>query len=129
MKSLIEMGDTGVAAVKTVYRAALNHKASGKLVDPGGERRVFYPHTAVRLRAPIPNPRQMFGMAGNHRRAEEEPANPARQANPGGQANPARPANPAGRRLREIWDARPTRRSPPFSSSQLPGSSVRTTRL
>lgn len=56
MKSLIEVGDSAVAAVKTVYRAALANRASGKLVDPGGERRVFYPPTAVRLRAPIPNP-------------------------------------------------------------------------
>jgi 2-keto-4-pentenoate hydratase/2-oxohepta-3-ene-1,7-dioic acid hydratase in catechol pathway len=51
-----------------VYRAALAQKAAGTLVDPGGERRVFYPHTAVRLRAPIPDPQQLFGMAGNYRR-------------------------------------------------------------
>jgi 2-keto-4-pentenoate hydratase/2-oxohepta-3-ene-1,7-dioic acid hydratase in catechol pathway len=66
MKALIEVGDEAVNAVKTVYRAALSMRSSGKLVDPGGERRVFYPHTAVRLRTPIPNVRKVFGMANNY---------------------------------------------------------------
>ena len=66
MKALIEVGDEAVNAVKTVYRAALNLKANGKLVDPGGERRVFYPHTAVRIRTPIPNVRKVFGMVNNY---------------------------------------------------------------
>jgi 2-keto-4-pentenoate hydratase/2-oxohepta-3-ene-1,7-dioic acid hydratase in catechol pathway len=102
MKTLIEVGDSGVAAVKTVYRAALAHKASGKLVDPGGEARVFYPHTAVRLRAPIPNPRQLFGMAGNYRRegAPETARTPAAAPRPaaapaGGQGGLGRAPNPA----------------------------------
>jgi 2,4-didehydro-3-deoxy-L-rhamnonate hydrolase len=66
MKALIEVGDEAVNAVKTVYRAALSMRSSGKLVDPGGERRVFYPHTAVRIRTPIPNVRKVFGMANNY---------------------------------------------------------------
>lgn len=74
MKGLIEMGEPAVAAVKTVYRAALAHKVGGRLVDPGGERRVFHPHSSVRLRAPIPNPRQMFGMASNYRREASQTA-------------------------------------------------------
>src|SRR3990172_318104 len=36
MRSLIEVGDSAVNALKTVYRAALAHKTSGHLVDPGG---------------------------------------------------------------------------------------------
>jgi len=78
MRSLIEVGDSAVNALKTVYRAALAHKTSGHLVDPGGERRVFHPSTAVRLRTPIPNPQKMFGLAGNYRRvgAPAEPAAP-----------------------------------------------------
>jgi 2-keto-4-pentenoate hydratase/2-oxohepta-3-ene-1,7-dioic acid hydratase in catechol pathway len=91
MKTLIEVGDSGVAAVKSVYRAAMSLKAGGKLVDPGGEGRVFYPHTAVRLRAPIPNPRQLFGMAGNYRR-EGAPEGASRPAAPG----PRTTATPAG---------------------------------
>jgi 2-keto-4-pentenoate hydratase/2-oxohepta-3-ene-1,7-dioic acid hydratase in catechol pathway len=102
MKTLIEVGDSAVAAVKTVYRAALSHKAGGKLVDPGGEARVFYPHTAVRLRAPIPNPRQLFGMAGNYRREgtpenQPRPAAAAPRANAtaaGGQGGLGRAPNP-----------------------------------
>jgi 2-keto-4-pentenoate hydratase/2-oxohepta-3-ene-1,7-dioic acid hydratase in catechol pathway len=95
MKTLIEVGDSAVAAVKTVYRAALALKAGGKLVDPGGEQRVFYPHSAVRLRAPIPNPRQLFGMAGNYRRE----GTPERQTAPGassGRTSATPAANPSG---------------------------------
>ena len=88
MKTLIEVGDSAVAGVKAVYRAALAHKASGKLVDPGGEARIFHPHTSVRLRTPIPNPHQMFGMAGNYKRAEGEtrPAQAPPQPAPAPQA-------------------------------------------
>jgi 2-keto-4-pentenoate hydratase/2-oxohepta-3-ene-1,7-dioic acid hydratase in catechol pathway len=74
MKSLIEVGDSAVAAVKTVYRAAQNLKTSGRFVEPGGERRVFHPYTAVRLRAPIPNPSKVFGMASNYIEEGSEPA-------------------------------------------------------
>jgi 2-keto-4-pentenoate hydratase/2-oxohepta-3-ene-1,7-dioic acid hydratase in catechol pathway len=101
MKTLVEIGDSAVAAVKTVYRAALAHKTSGKLVDPGGEARVFHPHTSVRLRAPIPNPRQLFGMAGNYRREgtpENQPRVPAaapRASAAGGQGGLGRAPNPA----------------------------------
>jgi acylpyruvate hydrolase len=66
MKTLIEVGDEAVEAVKTVYRAALDLRANGRLVDTGGDRRIFYPDTAVHLRAPIPNPEQVFGMANNY---------------------------------------------------------------
>jgi 2-keto-4-pentenoate hydratase/2-oxohepta-3-ene-1,7-dioic acid hydratase in catechol pathway len=66
MKALIEVGDEAVNAVKTVYRAALGMRSGGTFVDPGGERRVFYPHTAVRIRTPIPNVRKVFGMANNY---------------------------------------------------------------
>jgi 2-keto-4-pentenoate hydratase/2-oxohepta-3-ene-1,7-dioic acid hydratase in catechol pathway len=94
MKTLIEVGDSGVAAVKTVYRTALALKASGKLVDPGGEQRVFYPHSAVRLRAPIPNPRQLFGMAGNYRR-EGTPERQPPPAASSGRQSAAPVANPS----------------------------------
>ena len=95
MKTLIEMGDPGVAAVKAVYRAALSYKANGKLVDPGGEQRIFHPHTSVRLRAPVPNPGQLFGMAGNYRRegAPERQAAPAAAAP---RANPQAAGNASG---------------------------------
>lgn len=66
MRSLIEVGDSAVNGVKTVYRAALAHKADGSLVDRGGEYRVFHPPTSVRLLTPIPNPHKMFGLAGNY---------------------------------------------------------------
>lgn len=96
MKTLIEVGDSAVTGVKTVYRAALNLKASGKWTDPGGERRVFHPPTAVRLRTPIPNPSKVFGIAGNYR-GEGGTGNPAPAPAPpaaapsaaGGQATPA----------------------------------------
>jgi len=66
MKALIEMGDEAVNAVKTVYRAAVSMRTSGTLVDPGGERRIFYPHSAVHVRTPIPNVGKVFGMANNY---------------------------------------------------------------
>jgi acylpyruvate hydrolase len=66
MKALIEVGDEAVNAVKTVYRTTLSMRSSGRLVDPGGERRVFYPHTAVRIRTPIPNVGKVFGMVNNY---------------------------------------------------------------
>src|SRR3990172_3302590 len=91
MRSLIEVGDSAVNALKTVYRAALAHKTSGHLVDPGGERRVFHPSTSVRLRTPITNPSKMFGLAGNYRREGETqeaavPPTPATPPAEGGQA-------------------------------------------
>ena len=94
MKTLIEVGDPAVTGVKSVYRAALNLKASGKWADPGGERRVFHPPTAVRLRTPIPNPSKVFGIAGNYRGegGTGNPAPPPPAAAPssaGGQAPPA----------------------------------------
>jgi 2-keto-4-pentenoate hydratase/2-oxohepta-3-ene-1,7-dioic acid hydratase in catechol pathway len=81
MRSLIEVGDSAVAAVKAVYQATLALKTSGRWTDPGGEGRVFYPPSGVRLRAPVPNPEKVFGMASNYRR-EGEPADAsaARQA-------------------------------------------------
>jgi acylpyruvate hydrolase len=66
MRALIEEGDAAINGVKTVYRAAVSMHSGGKLPDPGGERRVFYPHSAVRIRTPIPNVRKVFGMANNY---------------------------------------------------------------
>lgn len=82
MKSLVEVGDTAVNAVKTVYRAALDHKGEFGFVDPGGERRVFHPPTAVHLRAPIPNPQKLFGIASNFRRPGDPETTPAPMENP-----------------------------------------------
>ena len=98
MKSLIEVGDASVAALKTVYRTALALKASGKLVDPGGERRVFHPQTAVRLRAPIPNPRNVFGMAGNYR-SVKAPATPVAPPSPATQRPASGLSRPPDRSL------------------------------
>ncbi len=82
MRSLIEVGDTAVNAVKTVYRAALDHKGEAWFVDPGGERRVFHPPTAVRLRTPIPNPHKVFGIASNYRREGDPETPPVPMENP-----------------------------------------------
>ena len=95
MKTLIEVGDPAVAAVKSIYRAALSYKGGGKLVDPGGDERVFHPHSSVRLRPPVPNPNQLFGMAGNYRR-EGAPERQAAPATPAPRANAAVPGNPSG---------------------------------
>ena len=76
MRSLIEVGDSAVEGVKTVYRAALAHKADGSLVDPGGEYRVFHPPTSVQILTPIPNPHKMFGIAGNFFRPGQPRENP-----------------------------------------------------
>lgn len=96
MKSLIEVGDSAVTGVKTVYRAAHAHKGRD-LVDPGGERRVFYPPTAVRLRAPIPNPEKLFGVASNYRRPGDPPPpppmeNPPKQTGLGRTPDPGLPS-------------------------------------
>jgi 2,4-diketo-3-deoxy-L-fuconate hydrolase len=76
MKSLIEVGDSAVNGVKTVYRAALAYRGDDGFVDPGGERRVFHPPTSVRLRTPIPNPQKLFGIASNYRRPGDPPTPP-----------------------------------------------------
>jgi 2-keto-4-pentenoate hydratase/2-oxohepta-3-ene-1,7-dioic acid hydratase in catechol pathway len=83
MRSLIEVGDTAVAGVKTVYNAVLGLKGRNGWTDPGGEKRVFYPPTAVRLRSPVPDPEKMFGIAGNYHRVEgDESPQPGRAATP-----------------------------------------------
>ena len=98
MKSLIEIGDTAIAGVKTVYGSARKLRASGKWVDPGGERRVFYPATAVRLRTPIPNPEKMFGVAGNYNPAEPS-ERPAAQGPPAPSGSAISPQEPGAGRL------------------------------
>ena len=70
MRDLIELGDASVNAVKTVYRTALAARTGGRLKDPGGDRRVFYPATSIRIRPPVPNPHAMFGLAGNFRQPD-----------------------------------------------------------
>lgn len=108
MRSLIEIGDAALAGVKTVYRAARKLRAGGAWVDPGGERRVFYPATAVRLRTPIPNPEKMFGVAGNYHPAEpsQRPADeaPSGTAPPSGRA--IAPQEPSASRLGRSPDRR-----------------------
>jgi 2-keto-4-pentenoate hydratase/2-oxohepta-3-ene-1,7-dioic acid hydratase in catechol pathway len=101
MRSLIEVGDGAIAGVKTVYRAARKLKASGAWVDPGGERRVFYPATAVRLRTPIPNPEKIFGVAGNYHPAEpsQRPADQAPSAARAPSGSVASPQEPGAGRL------------------------------
>ena len=76
MRSLIEVGDSAVNGVKSVYRAALAHKADGSLTDRGGDYRVFYPSTSVRIKTPITNPHKMFGIAGNYFRPGGPMENP-----------------------------------------------------
>ncbi len=71
MKALIEAGDGAVAAVKSVYGAAVAARKGGKLADRGGADRAFYPPSAVRLKPPVPNPSKVFGMAGNYPREGE----------------------------------------------------------
>lgn len=98
MRSLIEVGESAVAAVKTVHQAALALKTSGRWTDPGGERRVFYPATGVRLRAPVPNPEKVFGIAGNYRREGETAETPAPRPAPQRQeANDSQPGSRLGR--------------------------------
>lgn len=94
MRSLIELGDSAVNGVKTVYRAALAHKEDGSLVDPGGDYRVFHPPTSVHLETPIPNPHKMFGIASNFRDPgePEEPPAPLERTEP--QEGFARPRDP-----------------------------------
>ncbi len=68
MKALIEAGDGAVAAVRSVYGAAVSARNGGTLADRGGPDRVFYPASAVRLKPPVTNPSKVFGMAGNYPR-------------------------------------------------------------
>ena len=101
MRSLIEIGDAAIAGVKTVYRAARKLRGSGAWVDSGGERRVFYPATAVRLRTPIPNPEKMFGVAGNYNPAEpsQRPAEQAPSVPPAPSGSATSPQEPGAGRL------------------------------
>jgi 2-keto-4-pentenoate hydratase/2-oxohepta-3-ene-1,7-dioic acid hydratase in catechol pathway len=75
MRGLIESGAEAIVAARAVHDAAVKLRAAGRLTDPGGDRRVFYPPPAVRLLPPITNPSKMFGLAGNYPR-EGNLANP-----------------------------------------------------
>jgi 2-keto-4-pentenoate hydratase/2-oxohepta-3-ene-1,7-dioic acid hydratase in catechol pathway len=66
MRSLIEAGPASIAAVKSVYRTITDVRQAGKFSDPGGERRVFHPHSGVRFLPPVPNPTKVLGLAGNY---------------------------------------------------------------
>lgn len=64
MRSLIEAGAPSIAAVRTVYDAVVQLKAGGKLADPAGSARVFFPAHAITYLPPILNPSKVYGAAG-----------------------------------------------------------------
>lgn len=75
MRTLAGAGTRSTAAIRQVYQTLVALKAKGGLKDPGGQYRVFYPHTAVKFLSPVPNPSKIYGFAGNYPR-EGDLANP-----------------------------------------------------
>lgn len=75
MRTLAGAGPRATTAIRDVYRTLAAQKARGALKDPGGAFRVFYPHSAVKFLAPVPNPAKIYGFAGNYPR-EGALANP-----------------------------------------------------
>ena len=76
MKTLVEAGDNSISAVRRVYQTIVRLRGEGRFSEPGGQRRVFYPPTSVRLLPPIPNPSKILGLAGNYPR-EDMPKYPS----------------------------------------------------
>lgn len=77
MKRLIEAGPSAVETVERVYRRVRELRASGDFEDPGGERAVLHPASAVRLLPPVTNPSKILGMAGNYPREGRDPEYPS----------------------------------------------------
>lgn len=75
MRTLASAGPRATAAIKQVYQTLAAQKAAGKLKDPGGQYRIFYPMSGVKFLAPITNPSKIYGFAGNYPR-EGDLANP-----------------------------------------------------
>ncbi len=75
MRTLAGAGPRATAAIRQVYQVLAARKAAGTLKDPGGQHRIFYPTTAVKFMAPVPNPSKIYGFAGNYPR-EGDLANP-----------------------------------------------------
>ncbi len=68
MLALLEAGSKGRSAAKKAAEAAL-----GRLGDPlRADGKVAHPLSRVRLRAPVPNPRKVFCLAGNFQDHIEE---------------------------------------------------------
>jgi 2-keto-4-pentenoate hydratase/2-oxohepta-3-ene-1,7-dioic acid hydratase in catechol pathway len=72
MRSLIEAGEGPLEATRAVYAAVAQRRAAGGFVDPGDERRVFHPPSAVRYLPPIPNPSKILSLAGAYQRREPD---------------------------------------------------------
>src|SRR5262245_3450030 len=75
MRTLVSAGPRATAAIRQVYQALSARRAAGTLKDPGGQQRLFYPHTAVKFLSPVTNPSKIYGFAGNYPR-EGNLANP-----------------------------------------------------
>lgn len=75
MRTLVGAGTRATTAIRQVYQTLVALKSKGGLQDPGGQHRVFYPHTAVKFLAPVTNPSKIYGFAGNYPR-EGDLANP-----------------------------------------------------
>jgi 2-keto-4-pentenoate hydratase/2-oxohepta-3-ene-1,7-dioic acid hydratase in catechol pathway len=75
MRTLVSAGPRATAAIRQVYQVLAARKAAGTLKDPGGQQRMFYPHTAVKFLSPVTNPSKIYGFAGNYPR-EGNLANP-----------------------------------------------------
>lgn len=72
MRALIEAGAASVAAVRTVYDAAVRLKGSGQITDPGGSARIFHPPHAITYLPPVPNPSKVYGAAGAYIRRNKD---------------------------------------------------------
>lgn len=72
MRSLIEAGDVPIRAVRSLHDTMTRIRSSGRFAEPGGERRVFHPPSAVRYLAPITNPTKVMSLAGAYQRRNRD---------------------------------------------------------
>jgi 2-keto-4-pentenoate hydratase/2-oxohepta-3-ene-1,7-dioic acid hydratase in catechol pathway len=72
MRSLIEAGERPIQATKTVYDTVAALRESGRFAEPGAERRVFHPASAVSYLPPVLNPTKVMSLAGAYQRREAD---------------------------------------------------------
>lgn len=72
MRSLIEAGDRPIQATKTIHDAVVALRDRGRFDEPGSDRRVFHPPTAVNYLPPVLNPSKVMSLAGAYQRRESD---------------------------------------------------------
>ena len=72
MRSLIEAGELPLQGVRTLHGTMTRIRALGEFMEPGGDRRVFYPPSSIEYLAPITNPSKVMSLAGAYQRKQPD---------------------------------------------------------